>query len=68
MLSYAYTVRDWGDALEERRAELAARFGEPAARAFLLFLRGSWYFLRANKTQAYHLVVGRQPASLERGG
>jgi cyclopropane-fatty-acyl-phospholipid synthase len=62
--SYAYTVRDWGDALEARRAELAASFGEEAVRAFLLFLRGSWYFLRTNKTQAYHLVAGRLPAEL----
>jgi cyclopropane-fatty-acyl-phospholipid synthase len=66
-LSYACTVRDWGDALEAQRDALAARFGEPAVRAFLLFLRGSWYFLRTNKTQAYHLVAGRDPAPLERG-
>ena len=40
-LSYAYTVRDWGDALEEHQAELGARFGQVPVRAFLLFLRGS---------------------------
>lgn len=66
-LSYAYTVRDWGDALEAHREELAGRFGEATVRAFLLFLRGSWYFLRTNKTQAYHLVAGRAPAALRRG-
>ena len=33
-------------------------------RAFLLFLRGSYYFLATNKTQAYHLVAGREPAPL----
>jgi cyclopropane-fatty-acyl-phospholipid synthase len=63
-LSYAYSVRDWGDALEARRSELAERWGEPTVRAFLLFLRGSSYFLSTNKTQAYHLVASREPAAL----
>ena len=31
--SYAYTVRDWADALERERGPLAARFGEPEVRA-----------------------------------
>ena len=63
-LSYAYTVRDWGDALEGQREALAARWGESTIRAFLLFLRGSYYFLSRNKTQAYHLVAGLGPAGL----
>jgi cyclopropane-fatty-acyl-phospholipid synthase len=63
-LSYAYTVRDWGDALEAGQEALAARFGQSSVRAFLLFLRGSYYFLIKNKTQAYHLVAGLEPANL----
>ncbi|MEW6269321.1 MAG: class I SAM-dependent methyltransferase [Thermodesulfobacteriota bacterium] len=66
-LSYACTVRDWGDALEANRARLARDFGEPAVRAFLLFLRGSLHFLAANRTQAYHLVAGREAATLPSG-
>src|SRR5215472_16076268 len=62
--SYACTVRDWGDAFETGRKALAERFGEPAVRAFLLFLRGSLLFLRENRTQAYHLVAGREAAVL----
>ena len=62
--SYACTVRDWGDALETGRKALAERFGEPAVRAFLLFLRGSLLFLRENRTQAYHLVAGREASAL----
>jgi len=65
-LSYAYTVRDWADALEAARAELVERFGEETVRAFLLFLRGSEYHLLRNKTQGYHLVAGRDAARLER--
>ena len=62
-LSYAWTVRDWARALERSRKPLAARFGEPAVRAFLLFLWGSHHFLAKNWTQAYHLVAGaRAPA------
>jgi cyclopropane-fatty-acyl-phospholipid synthase len=64
---YAYTVRDWGDALEAQRTALAAQFGEPAVRAFLLFLRGSLHFLETNRTQAYHLVAGREAAPLASG-
>lgn len=63
-LSYACTVRDWGDALEAARAPLAREFGESAVRAFLLFLRGSQHFLATNRTQAYHLVAGRDAAPL----
>jgi len=66
-LSYACTVRDWGDALEAARAPLAHEFGEPAVRAFLLFLRGSQHFLATNRTQAYHLVAGREAAPLPNG-
>jgi cyclopropane-fatty-acyl-phospholipid synthase len=65
-LSYAYTVRDWGDALEAQHATLAERWGEETVRAFLLFLRGSYYFLINNKTQAYHLVAGLDPARPQR--
>lgn len=60
-LSYAWTVRDWGDALERESKALSECFGERAVRAFLLFLRGSELFLTRNETQAYHLVAGRGP-------
>ncbi|HEY8515838.1 MAG TPA: class I SAM-dependent methyltransferase [Candidatus Binatia bacterium] len=63
-LSYACTVRDWADALEAHRAQLARDFGESTVRAFLLFLRGSQHFLATNRTQAYHVVAGRDPAPL----
>lgn len=65
--SYACTVRDWGDALEANRKALAEQFGEPAVRAFLLFLRGSWRFLLDNRTQAYHVVAGLDSAPLGGG-
>lgn len=65
-LSYAYTVRDWADRLERARDALAARFGEESVRAFTVFLRASQHFLETNRTQAYHLVAGREPAPLER--
>ncbi len=57
-LSCAYTVRDWALRLEACRADLAARHGEAAVRAFLLYLWGSHHFLLAKRTQAYHLVAG----------
>lgn len=57
-LSCAYTVRDWARRLEACRAELAARHGEAAVRAFLLYLWGSHHFLLSGRTQAYHLVAG----------
>jgi cyclopropane-fatty-acyl-phospholipid synthase len=60
-LSYAYTVRDWARALERSHTSLAARFGEPAVRTFLLFFWASEYFLTHDRTQAYHLVAGREP-------
>jgi cyclopropane fatty-acyl-phospholipid synthase-like methyltransferase len=60
-------VRDWGDALEANRKALAEQFGEPAVRAFLLFLRGSWRFLLDNRTQAYHVVAGLDSAPLGGG-
>jgi cyclopropane-fatty-acyl-phospholipid synthase len=63
-LSYALTVRDWGRRLEVARSELASLYGEPAIRTFLLFLWASEHFLRANKTQAYHLVAARCTAPL----
>jgi cyclopropane-fatty-acyl-phospholipid synthase len=56
-LSCAYTVRDWARRLEACRTELAARHGEAAVRAFLLYLWGSHHFL-LGRTQAYHLVAG----------
>ena len=60
--SYALTVRDWASALEAQRLELARRFGERTVRTFLLFLWGSHHFFTTNRTQAYHLVAGREPA------
>jgi cyclopropane fatty-acyl-phospholipid synthase-like methyltransferase len=62
-LSYAWTVRDWARALERCRKPLAARFGEPAVRAFLLFLWGSHHFLAKDWTQAYHLVAATRAQS-----
>jgi len=62
--SYELTTRCWGDLLEAQRKDLAARFGEQAVRAFLLFLRGSTIFLASNRTQAYHVVLGLEPAAL----
>ncbi len=67
-LSYAYTVRDWADALERARPDLTARFGESAVRTFLLFLRASQYFFLTNRTQAYHVVAGRGAAPLRAAG
>jgi cyclopropane-fatty-acyl-phospholipid synthase len=64
--SYACTVRDWADALERARKTLAERFGESDVRTFLLFLRASQHFLATNRTQAYHLVAGREAAGLRR--
>ena len=63
-LSYAWTIRDWGDAFEAHAKELADAFGEPTVRAFRLFLRGSLHYLRSNRTQAYHAVFGRAPRPL----
>jgi len=57
--SCAHTVREWARALEQARVELAARHGELAVRAFLLYLWSSHHFLETGRTQAYHLVVGR---------
>ena len=64
--SYAYTVRDWARGLETHHAALAARFGEPAVRTFLLFFWASHHFLMTDRTQAYHLVAGRQARSTGR--
>ena len=50
-------MRDWARRLEACRAELAVRHGEPAVRAFLLYLWGSHHFLGNGRTQAYHLVA-----------
>jgi cyclopropane-fatty-acyl-phospholipid synthase len=66
-LSYAYTVRDWHRALVASRKALAEQFGEPAVRAFLLFLGGSYHFLMQNRTQAYHVVAGLGPRPVTRG-
>jgi cyclopropane fatty-acyl-phospholipid synthase-like methyltransferase len=60
-LSCAWTVRDWARRLEKVRDDLAARHGEPAVRAFLLYLWSSYHFLATNRTQAYHLVASRLP-------
>jgi cyclopropane-fatty-acyl-phospholipid synthase len=60
-LSYAYTVRDWARGLEVHREALAARFGEETVRTFLVYLWASHHFLATNRTQAYHLVAGREP-------
>ena len=65
--SYAFTVRDWAHGLEACRKDLARAFGEPAVRAFLLFLWGSYHFLATNRTQAYHLVAGRAPRTARSG-
>ena len=61
-LSYAFTVRDWARGIERAREAMAAKWGEPQVRAFLLFLWGSYHFLKTNRTQAYHLVAGRGAA------
>ena len=63
-LNYAYTIRDWGDAMEAQREKLAALTSEATVRAYLLFLRGSYHYLTTNQTQAYHLVAGRGPSPL----
>jgi len=60
-LSYAFTVQDWHRALVANRKALAEQFGEPAVRAFLVFLGGSYHFLMQNRTQAYHVVAGLGP-------
>ncbi len=60
-LSYAWTVRDWARRLELHRKSLAEQFGEPAVRAFLLYLWGSHHFLVRGHTLAYHLVAAREP-------
>lgn len=65
-LSYACSVRDWARGLEAGAKELSERFGERDVRIFRLFLRGSEYFLFRNRTQAYHLVAGRDSAPLGR--
>jgi cyclopropane fatty-acyl-phospholipid synthase-like methyltransferase len=63
-LSYAYTLRDWADKLDDHYETLRMVSGEKDLRAFKLFLRGTYYFLRRNRIQAYHLVAGREPAAL----
>lgn len=60
-LSYAYTVRDWAHALAARHRELAARFDESSVRTFLLLFWSSYHFFMTNRTQAYHVVAGREP-------
>jgi cyclopropane-fatty-acyl-phospholipid synthase len=60
-LSCAWTVRDWARRLEGVRDDLAARHGEVAVRAFLLYLWSSYHFLVTNRTQAYHVVASRLP-------
>lgn len=60
-LSYAYTCRDWADALDREAKRLAEGFGEKDVRVFRVFLRASQHFLATNRTQAYHLVAGLGP-------
>jgi cyclopropane-fatty-acyl-phospholipid synthase len=60
-LSYAYTVRDWARSIEAHRTDLAARFGEASVRTFLLLFWSSYHFFLTNRTQAYHVVAGREP-------
>jgi len=67
-MSYAYTVRDWAHALEIHHAELAAKFGEASVRTFLLLFWSCYHFFTTNRTQAYHLVAGREPRELRRTG
>ena len=59
-LSCAWTVRDWALALQQCQTALAERHGEVPVRAFILYLWSSHHFLATNRTQAYHLVVGRR--------
>lgn len=54
---YARSVRDWADALERERTELAESFGEISVRTFLLMLRGSQEFFETRRTLAYHIVA-----------
>jgi cyclopropane-fatty-acyl-phospholipid synthase len=55
--SYAHTTRDWARRLELAQELLASKFGAESVRAFLLYLWGAHHFLRARRTQAYHLVA-----------
>lgn len=66
-LNYGYTIRDWGDRFAQHREKLAEMTDEATVRAYLVFLRGSYHFLRTNQTQAYRLVLGRAPRSLGEG-
>ncbi|MCC6765146.1 MAG: class I SAM-dependent methyltransferase [Deltaproteobacteria bacterium] len=60
-LSSAWTVRDWARELQRHGERLAERHGAVAVRAFLLYLWSSHHFLATGRTQAYHLVAGREP-------
>ncbi len=64
--SYAWTCRDWADALDREAKRLAERFGEKDVRIFRVFLRASQHFLATNRTQAYHLVAGLEAAAPRR--
>lgn len=66
-LNYAYTIRDWGDRFEQHRAKLVEITDEATVRAYLLFLRGSFHYLLRNQTQAYRLVLGREPLAVGAG-
>ena len=55
--SYALSCRDWADALEREHKTLAERFGEPAVRAFQVYLRASQLFFATGRTRAAHLVA-----------
>jgi len=66
-LNYGYTIRDWGDRFEQHREKLAEMTDEATVRAYLVFLRGSYHFLRTNQTQAYRLVLGREALAVGEG-
>jgi cyclopropane-fatty-acyl-phospholipid synthase len=61
--SCACTVRDWALRLEAARESLARRHGEASVRAFLLYLWSSHHFLERRRTEAHHLVAGRERPS-----
>jgi cyclopropane-fatty-acyl-phospholipid synthase len=62
--SYELSCRGWADALDREGKGLAERFGEPAVRAFRVYLRASQHFFATGRTQAFHLVAAREPAPL----
>lgn len=65
--SYAHTVRAWAERFDAAQTALEAEHPRELVRAFRLYLRGSERFLASNRTQAYHLVAGRDAAPLAAG-